>query len=97
MYSVDRFPLEESAYWVRSRVGNARKCCLDLFCVDGPPLKNGLLMMPSEEDLNDMTLGLNQIGGGRSYGLHQNNDQPIEIGGFHTAVTFGKDYVCYGA
>ena len=65
MYPVDRFPMDESIYGVRGTAGNTRDWCLDRFRDDGPLLKNGRLLMPSEEDLADT--GFKSTRGG-SYG-----------------------------
>lgn len=63
--SVNTFPVDESVYGVRGTAGNTRDWCLDTFREEGPPLKEGRLLMPTEEDLEDT--GFKSTRGG-SYG-----------------------------
>ena len=63
--SVNTFPVDESVYGVRGTAGNTRDWCLDTFREEGPPIKQGRLLMPTEEDLEDT--GFKSTRGG-SYG-----------------------------
>ena len=63
--NVDTFPVDESIYGVRGTAGNTRDWCLDRFRDDGPPLQDGHLLWPTEEDLADS--GFKSTRGG-SYG-----------------------------
>ena len=65
MQDVHTFPHDESVYGVRGTAGNTRDWCLDRFRESGPPLEDGRLMMPTEDDLKDM--GFKSTRGG-SYG-----------------------------
>lgn len=65
MYPVGSFPADESVYGVVDTAGNTRDWCLDRFRESGPPLHNGRLLMPSDEDLEDV--GFKSTRGG-SYG-----------------------------
>ena len=65
MQDVHTFPHDESVYGVRGTAGNTRDWCLDRFRESGPPLEDGRLMMPTEDDLKDV--GFKSTRGG-SYG-----------------------------
>jgi serine/threonine protein kinase/formylglycine-generating enzyme required for sulfatase activity len=65
MQEVDSFPIDVSVYGVRGTAGNSRDWCLDRFREEGPPLAEGRLLYPSEEDLAD--IGFKSTRGG-SYG-----------------------------
>lgn len=65
IHTVDAFPVDESVYGVRGTAGNTRDWCLDRFRDDGPPLQDGHLLWPTEEDLADS--GFKSTRGG-SYG-----------------------------
>ena len=54
-----------SVYGVRGTAGNTRDWCLDKFRDNGPPLKNGRLLLPTLDDLDDQ--GFKSTRGG-SYG-----------------------------
>lgn len=65
MYSVDRFPIDESVYGVRGTAGNTRDWCLDRFRDEGPIVVNGQLQIPDEADLTDTSFKSTR---GGSYG-----------------------------